>query len=490
MQRNLIICFTISLLMSLEVAGQPLHKRLFDSYEKYQEKSLEHQRLSHADVQNILKKIESNSLFSTKKLGESVEGRSISLVSLGNGDIPVLLWSQMHGDEPTATLALADIFNFFAASGDEFDAYRSEILSKLTLHFIPMLNPDGSDRFQRRNALDIDLNRDAARLQCPESQILKNTRDELNAFFGFNLHDQSRFYSAGDRNENPAAISFLAPAFNYEKDINDVRKRAMQVIGLLDEMLQNYIPNKVAKYNDDFEPRAFGDNIQKWGTSTILVESGGYLGDPEKQFIRKLNYVLLLQSFQYIADQSYKKENTRKYDAIPFNDRSMHSLIVRNVYRSMNGKKYLVDIATVQNEAHEANRKAFRFRGRISEMGDLSVYHAYEELDGQQMDAVPGKVFPEVIEGEEAFYRLDFKHLLEEGYTAVRVSHWPHDKLFTDVPMNVITNLHSEPERIDLDGRANFVLKQEGKVKFAIVNGFLYDLSKKLDVGYANGEVY
>lgn len=490
MQRNLIICFTTILLMNLEAAGQSLHKRLFESYENYQEKTVMHQRLTHADVQTILKKVEQDNQYKTKKLGDSIEGRSISLVSIGTGDTPILLWSQMHGNEPTATLALFDIFNFFSASGDEFDDYRKNVLSKLTLHFIPMLNPDGSDRFQRRNAIDVDLNRDAARLQCPESQILKRTRDELGAFFGFNLHDQSRFYSAGNRNENPAAISFLAPAFNYEKDINDVRKRAMQVIGQLDEMLQNYAPGKVAKYNDDFEPRAFGDNIQKWGSSTILVESGGYVGDPEKQYIRKLNYVLLLQSFQHIAEGSYKKESLKKYDNIPFNDRSMHSVIVHNVYREMNGKRFLIDVATTHNEYHDGDRRAFRYKGRISELGDLSVYHAYQELDGKEMTLVEGKVFPTLIEGEEAFNQLVFKKMLSEGYTAVRVANWPKGKHYVDVPMNVLTGLTTSHGELNLDGRANFTLQENGEVKYAVVNGFLYDLSKPLEMNEGNGEVY
>ncbi|GAH27551.1 unnamed protein product, partial [marine sediment metagenome] len=58
--------------------------------------------------------------------------------------------------------------------------------------------------------------------------------------------------------------------------------------------IQKYAPGQVGRYNDDFEPRAFGDNIQKWGTSTILIESGGFQNDTEKQEIRKLNYVSIL----------------------------------------------------------------------------------------------------------------------------------------------------------------------------------------------------
>ncbi|NIQ56614.1 MAG: peptidase M14, partial [Gemmatimonadetes bacterium] len=47
-----------------------------------------------------------------------MEGRPIYAVRFGHGPMRVLLWSQMHGDEPTATMAIADIFTFLAASSD------------------------------------------------------------------------------------------------------------------------------------------------------------------------------------------------------------------------------------------------------------------------------------------------------------------------------------------------------------------------------------
>ena len=49
-----------------------------------------------------------------KKVGQSVEGRSLNMLSFGTGETRLLLWSQMHGDEPTATAALLAIFNFLA----------------------------------------------------------------------------------------------------------------------------------------------------------------------------------------------------------------------------------------------------------------------------------------------------------------------------------------------------------------------------------------
>ena len=49
----------------------------------------------------------------------------------------------------------------------------------------------------------------------------------------------------------------------------------MRIIAKMNQIIQGYARGQVGRYNDEFEPRAFGDNMQKWGTSTILIETGG-----------------------------------------------------------------------------------------------------------------------------------------------------------------------------------------------------------------------
>src|SRR3989442_1476057 len=123
-------------------------------------------------------------------VGQSFEERPIRLVTVGSGPTQVLLWSQMHGDESTATMAITDVLNYFRmARGD--GAARS-ILSTLTIHFLPMLNPDGAFRFQRRTAQGIDMNRDALALQTPEGQLLKQLKDTIKPDLGFN--PEAQFY--------------------------------------------------------------------------------------------------------------------------------------------------------------------------------------------------------------------------------------------------------------------------------------------------------
>src|SRR5690606_2430676 len=143
-----------------------------------------------------------------EEIGRSAEGRPLYLVRFGNGPTTVLLWSQMHGDESTASMALADIFSLFASAPAE-PRVRA-LAERLTILFIPMLNPDGVERFQRRNAQGIDVNRDARTLATPEGRALKAVRDRYRPAFGFNLHDQNVRTRVG-RTDRLAAIALLAP---------------------------------------------------------------------------------------------------------------------------------------------------------------------------------------------------------------------------------------------------------------------------------------
>ena len=158
--------------------------------------------------------------------GMSAEGREIRHLTYGDGPVQVLLWSQMHGNESTASMALADIIRFFDEAPDHALARR--VAEGATIHMVPMLNPDGAERFQRRNAIGVDINRDARRLATPEARILKEVRDQIDADFGFNLHDQNPHTQAG--REGPrAAIALLAPAADIERSWGPVRARARSV---------------------------------------------------------------------------------------------------------------------------------------------------------------------------------------------------------------------------------------------------------------------
>jgi hypothetical protein len=458
------------------LTSTPVSDKFFHLHEQYKEKAITHRRFKHTDVVSLVENLRNTQGFDVSIIGQSYENRDIYMVKTGTGKTKVLMWSQMHGDEPTATMALMDVFNYLKQT-DTTDKDRDEILKNITLYVIPMLNPDGAELYKRRNALDVDLNRDAISLQSPESRLLKSIRDSLNPQFGFNLHDQNTRYTAG-KTGNPATISFLAPPYNYEKSVNDVRGNAMKLIVKLHKTLQLYIPEQVAKYSDEHEPRAFGDNIQKWGTSVVLIESGGYKNDPEKQYIRKMNFVALLTALQSIATKSYEKEPLDPYYTIPENERYLFDLVIRNVEIPRNTKFYKADIGINRYETSIEPYTNFYYRSLVEEIGDMSVNYGYEELNATGMRLLPGKIYPKEVKNLTALKTLDIKSLLKQGYTTVRLTNYLPPEQFTTLPINIISGKKIPSHELVMNRAPNFVLEQNGEIRYAIINGFLYDLQE------------
>ncbi|HSH44794.1 MAG TPA: serine hydrolase, partial [Longimicrobiales bacterium] len=250
--------------------------------------------------------LERSGTLTAERIGASVEGRDIRAVSYGSGPATVLLWSQMHGNESTASMSLADIFAFLTDAPEHPLARR--IGEALTVVAVPMLNPDGAQRFRRRNAMGIDINRDARQLTTPEARALKGIRDRLEPEFGFNLHDQNVRTTVGETGRT-AAIALLAPPWSASRDDDEVRERAKRVAAVVRLGVEPVVEGRVARYDDTFNPRAFGDLMQQWGTSTVLIESGGWAGDPEKQHLRLANFVGILAALDAIATGAYDDVN-------------------------------------------------------------------------------------------------------------------------------------------------------------------------------------
>ncbi|WOD44957.1 M14 family zinc carboxypeptidase [Hwangdonia lutea] len=469
----------ILLFVTLSAASQTndFTSKIYETYDTYKETTLEKRRIKHQDIQPLINTLKNNPKFTVKKVGQSIEGRDLSLISIGSGKTNVFLWSQMHGDEPTATQAIFDIFNLLTSK--DFSKEKETILKRVTLHFLPMLNPDGAEKYTRRNTLGIDINRDALRLQSLEGQTLKRVRDSLNADFGFNLHDQNIYYNA-ERTNKPATISYLAPAYNYEKDINQVRGDAMKIIIFMNNIIQKYAPGQVGRYNDAFEPRAFGDNIQKWGTSTILIESGGYKNDVEKQEIRKLNYVSILSAIYTIANGQYKNIPIDDYENIPRNDSKLFDLKIEGATYNLLGKPYKIDIGVKRYEVDNANHSDFYNVGRIADLGDLSTFYGYNTFNAEGYTIVEGKVYSEVFDSVSGISNLDVFKLLKSGYTYIQMEKLPESTLEASEPIHLVKIGQQLPEfRLRPGINPTFLLQKDGINEYAVINGFLIDLNAK-----------
>lgn len=300
--------------------------------------------------------------------GFSVEKRPIYRISAGSGNQKIVFWSQMHGNEATGTYALSDMLTYLSREGQLFEALKKHY----TLVFIPMLNPDGAERFSRYNALGSDLNREGLKTISPETEFLKKTLDG-STVLAFNLHDQRNIFSVG-RSSIPASLSLLAPSTITTKGL-EARKHSIHLISAALEKFTDQEIRYVARFSDEYYPKAMGEWCLDRGISAILVEAGGYHNDPHRNFARSLMTRFLLYCLENLLTKNKRHKNL--YQLLPANAQSLRDLVLRNVRMQSPSGEIVFDVAfTIK---YMSDQKQWRWM--IDEIGDLGMIYGYKEVD-------------------------------------------------------------------------------------------------------------
>jgi hypothetical protein len=372
-----------------------MFNNFYQHYHSFQETKIKERRFSEETWQNLLTEWGKNPLFAISEIGKTYEKRSIHEIKFGVGPIKIIAWSQMHGDEATATMAIADILLFLSQKGDDFDTFRKNLHQNITLHLVPKLNADGARKWQRETALGIDMNRDAQKLITPEAEVLSQWADQIQPSFAFNLHDQNRLYSAGNT-KNQTHIALLATPGDEKGTWTESRIRAAKLANRLTKQLKPYLENKIAKWTDEYERRAFGDNFQSRGYGLLLIESGGAGWDLEKQFLRKLNACMLLDAFHAIAESKWEDENVELYTQLPTNEKAIVDIKITNAPISKDNNNR-ADIVIKLKEKAASNSK-ISYSWIIDDIGDMSHLHGLTEINGEAFEQEPNQKI--TLEGE------------------------------------------------------------------------------------------
>jgi Zinc carboxypeptidase len=337
----------------------------------------------HADLLKYLEQLKKLGL-SVNEVGRSYNGREICQVEWGKGPLKVFMWSQMHGDEPTATSALIDMFAFLQKNRDT--PWVRNLSENVTIRAVPMLNPDGADMFQRRNQQGVDINRDALDLRTPEARLLKQLRDDWSPAIGFNLHNQQSLTTVGN-SPNQATISLLVVFGDEAKTLTFGHERNRRVAAAIVSALQKFIPGHIARYGDEWTPTAFGDNFSAWGTSTILIETGALHGKDEMSLV-KFNYVAFLTALNSLASGSERTQDPALYLYLPENGSGgLYNFIFRNA--TMAPSPGLTPIQAFDVAVNTDRRRAsFIAPSFIRRIGDLSLVRGLEEYDVKEYTMV------------------------------------------------------------------------------------------------------
>lgn len=343
-------------------------------FSQYKEESIRGRYITLDSIEPLLHKLNTNNQLSI--IGKSVLGKTIYSYKIGEGKTRIFLWSQMHGNESTTTKALFDFLNVLH-SGSEL---AQKLLNTFTFCAIPMLNPDGATLYTRENANKVDLNRDSQALTQPESKLLRDTFEVFKPDYCFNLHDQRTIFGVSDTGK-PATLSFLAPSYNEEREINESRLKAINLIASINEVLQEYLPNQIGRFDDSFNINCIGDTFQYLGVPTLLFEAGHFANDYQREETRKYVFMALISSFIILSENVIVSNRIDKYLNIPQNKVVFYDLMYKNIKINYDGIEIITNFAAQYKE--ELIENQICFNAYVSQIGDLENYFGHFEYDAE-----------------------------------------------------------------------------------------------------------
>lgn len=358
-------------------------------------------------------------------VGHSFEGRPIELLTLGGGPKRAMMWSQMHGDEPTHTSVLLNLLRMLTAANSPAE----KLLRGLTIGMILPLNPDGAERNTRQNAQGIDINRDALDFATSEGRAFRNAIEGFKPDYGFNLHNQRHRLAIGKPPE-PASVSLLVPPLDVEDTQTDTVREANRVAATFCERVRERCGGRVSRYGADFMARAFGEWVQRQGVSIILVEAGGWPGSDFKA-LEEVHFAAFAQTLEAIATTALGEPegleacDPDSYLTLP---RSSEYLLFDQLIRGKGVAQLPADgdVATLADAAigvdFPSRKAGVRCdRGFVTGLGDLHENGGVETLESDSL-VLPGRILL-ASPSEDAFDEspADWESLAAAGATTVLI---------------------------------------------------------------------
>ncbi|RZF64233.1 hypothetical protein EWE75_11835 [Sphingomonas populi] len=124
-----------------------------------------------------------------RELGQSLDGRAIDCLTLGEGPKPVWLYARQH---PGETMAEYWAEGALERLTDTADPVTAALREKATFHIVPNMNPDGSFRGHlRTNAAGVNLNREwhaPTPEKSPEVLCVRDAMDVTGVAFAMDVH--------------------------------------------------------------------------------------------------------------------------------------------------------------------------------------------------------------------------------------------------------------------------------------------------------------
>jgi hypothetical protein len=357
-------------------------------HEAYSLPGLTRRRFTHPELWTLLGTlVDEAGELEREEIGRSAEGRPLYAVRFGRGPARVLLFSQMHGDEPSHTMGIADLLSYFAREPDDERVRR--VAEGVTAVFVPMLNPDGAERFVRTNAQGVDVNRDARAFATPELRALRGVVERFRPEWVLNLHDEDVRKRVG-KTDRLVALALLSNPATPDLEDDEGRVRGKRLCGAILRAAGPLVEGHAARFPDAYHPAGSGEYTRHQGASTVLVECGFWPDDPEKQYLRKVSFAALLGALEAIADGSWADEPADALDRLEEADSDVMDLVIRGGTVVVPGvEPFRADVGADFDTPLELEG------GKTAAVGDLADYAARANVDARGLFVHPA---PEALD--------------------------------------------------------------------------------------------
>jgi hypothetical protein len=209
--------------------------------------------------------------------------------------------------------------------------------------------------------------------------------------FGFNLHNQNARTSVG-RPPRPAAVSVLAPPPDASRKESPSMRTAKQMCTCFVEAVRPFAEGMISRYDDTYEPRAFGDGVQSLGVATMLVEAGGW-PEADSEPITRLHFHGMLATLHAIATDKYLAADHQIYEDLPeSNSQRLNDCLITkaNVLDAKVVQPFVADIVIDQTPTERLAVTSNR-DGKIVDIGDLPAPSARQTIGANNSLVIPGQ---------------------------------------------------------------------------------------------------
>ena len=150
---------------------------------------------SHAELSQFIKEVDEKSdLIISEVFAKSVEGKELFAVYFSKdgfgkdeSKIKVLIFAQQHGNEQSGKEGALLLINELLKPESQY------LFDKIDFVLVPQMNPDGSEKNQRRNGNNMDLNRNHLIITEPETIGLHNLFNKYLFEVSMDVHEYAPY---------------------------------------------------------------------------------------------------------------------------------------------------------------------------------------------------------------------------------------------------------------------------------------------------------